>query len=252
MRNGSSLTGSGDEPPYFYVRDKGMAAAHHWDYLRDKADEALCGHGYKDPVTLGEIPRPRQVCRACQDRLWEYHAAWWSKRAEELESHARTLDARLQTAHAELLALRSKFDELQKHSTNQRKTLAVLQKKQREVNRSPRVVVSVWPGSAKKKPVPSHLDEPEDVVEEPSIQEDAAKPIVAAEIALMKATDAVRQLCQERSGAISHNDVIQSLDKVLKSMDRSQRVMLKAEFRRYGSGLEWARSQLAVMGRRMT
>ena len=252
MGDNSSLSISEDGPPYFYVRDKGMAAAHHWDYLRGKADEALCGHGYKDPVTLGEVPRPRQVCRACQDRLSEYHAAWWSKRAEELESHTRTLRARLQTAHSELLALKSKYDELQKHSANQRNTLAVLQKKQSEVNRSRQVVRILGAETIAQKPVPSRLDQPEDVADEPLIQEDSAKPVVAAEIALMKATDAVRQLCQKRSGAISHNDVIESLDKVLKSMDRNQRVMLKAEFRRHGSGLEWARLQLALMGRRMT
>lgn len=109
------------EPPYFFVREKASSAAHHWDYLNDRADEALCGHRYDDPITLGEVPRPKAVCRACQARLPEYHAAWWSEQAR--------------TAYSQLEELRTKYNELQEHSNNQRKHLAVLQQKMQDLNR---------------------------------------------------------------------------------------------------------------------
>lgn len=100
------------EPPYFYVREKSAPAAHHWDYLRDRSTSALCGHEYVDPITLGEIPRPRSVCRGCQARLCEWETIWWRDQYH--------------TASSELGELRLKYDELKKHSANQRKKLSEL------------------------------------------------------------------------------------------------------------------------------
>ena len=79
------------EPPYVYVREKASPAAHHLDYLNDRADEALCGHGYLDPITLGEVTRPKAVCRACQARLPEYHAKWWREQFRALNSEHQAL-----------------------------------------------------------------------------------------------------------------------------------------------------------------
>ena len=97
------------EPPYFYVREKSAATAHHWDYLRDRANTALCGHGYVDPITLGEVARPRSVCRACQARLSEWEAKWWRQRADEISE--------------ELGVLRRAYDELAIKVDNQRRQL---------------------------------------------------------------------------------------------------------------------------------
>ncbi|WP_157546576.1 hypothetical protein [Mycobacterium sp. IS-1742] len=137
------------EPPYFYVREKASAAAHHWDYLNDRADEALCGHGYCDPITLGEVPRPKAVCRACQARLPQYHAVWWSERAR--------------TAYSELEELRAKYNKLEEHSNNQRIHLSVLQKKMQDLNRGghdPNSHVIQRPGQKKSAPAKSSRNKP--------------------------------------------------------------------------------------------
>ncbi|EFG78005.1 hypothetical protein HMPREF0591_2074 [Mycobacterium parascrofulaceum ATCC BAA-614] len=77
---------------YHYVRDK-SAVAHHWDYLRDRHDHALCGHGYKDPVDLKGASRPRAVCRACQALLPQAEAQWWQKAAKEGAEQLKSLSA---------------------------------------------------------------------------------------------------------------------------------------------------------------
>lgn len=121
------------EPPYFYVRDRPASAAHHWDYLGDRPDQALCGHGYKDPITLGEVDRPRAVCRACQALLPKYELAWWRAKAE---NKASALDE-----------LHTKFEALQEHADNQRNQLRQLQDARRAAKprNAPRA------GSAAKK-----------------------------------------------------------------------------------------------------
>jgi hypothetical protein len=127
-----------EDPPYVYVRDKISPAAHHWDYLNDHNDESLCGHGYVDPVTLGEVPRPRAVCRACQARLPEYHAKWWRDR--------------LEAAEVELEDLRVKYHKLQERSNNQRKQLATLQQKMHEANQNRQKRSSKLPDVKKSRP----------------------------------------------------------------------------------------------------
>jgi hypothetical protein len=66
----------------FYVRDK-APAAHIWDYLKDRSDHALCGHGYVHPVELGEVSRPRSVCRGCQALAPKAEAMRWREIAEQ-------------------------------------------------------------------------------------------------------------------------------------------------------------------------
>lgn len=106
------------ELPYFYVREKSSTAAHHWDYLRDRADSALCGHGYVDPITLGEVPRPKSVCRACQARLPEWEAKWWRQQAEG--------------SSEKLADLQKKYDGLAVHADNQQRQLRNLQEAKRQ------------------------------------------------------------------------------------------------------------------------
>ncbi len=115
------------EPPYFYVRERTSPAAHHWDYLNDRTDEALCGHGYDDPITLGEVTRPKSVCRACQGRLHEYHAKWWREQSQAVSSE-------LEELRAQLDELGARYRKLVEHSNNQRTHLATLQSKLRTIN----------------------------------------------------------------------------------------------------------------------
>lgn len=111
------------EPPYYYVRERSASAAHHWDYINGRNDQALCGHDYQDPITLGAVDRPKAVCRACQARIPHYEAIWWRKQAE--------------SSLAELTALRLRHAELELHSDNQRKALAAFHKKLRDSKRPP-------------------------------------------------------------------------------------------------------------------
>jgi hypothetical protein len=85
-----------EEPPHVYVRDRTSFAAHHRDYLNDRSDEALCGHKYVDPITVGETGRPSDVCPACDARVSEYHARWWRDqyRAANSELEALRVSAR--------------------------------------------------------------------------------------------------------------------------------------------------------------
>ena len=84
---------SGD-PLHYYVRDKGSAFAHHWDYARSRPDHALCGYPYQSPVWEGEA-RPRAVCRACQALLAPHEARWWRKKAEALQAEVEALTIRI-------------------------------------------------------------------------------------------------------------------------------------------------------------
>ena len=129
------------EPPNFYVREKSSPVAHHWDYLRDRADTALCGHGYVDPITLGEVPRPRSVCRSCQARLPEWEARWWRQRAEEV--------------YEKLEALRKVYDRLAVHADNQRRQLRILQDGRRS-----RRVGKVVPPPEKPKRLSPRVSQP--------------------------------------------------------------------------------------------
>jgi hypothetical protein len=110
------------EPTYIYIRDRTSTAAHHWDYLNDRSDQALCGHGYVDPITLEEVPRPSAVCGACQARLPEYHAQWWRDQ--------------LQAANVQLEELRLKCRKLEERSDNQRKQLSTLPRKMHEAKQN--------------------------------------------------------------------------------------------------------------------
>jgi len=111
---------SGD-PLYYYVRDKGSAVAHHWDYLRSRSDHALCGHPYEAPVWEGE-DRPRAVCRACQALLPAHEAGWWRRKAEAIQSEFDSL-------RPETDDLRKRVAELEKHIDNQRSQLRHLNAK---------------------------------------------------------------------------------------------------------------------------
>lgn len=225
-------------PTYFYVRDKGKAAAHHWDYITDRSDHALCGHAYEDPSTLGEVARPKQVCRACQDRLPEYLAVWWQKKAHALIGERRSVESELQVALANLEAVKSELDALQKHSDNQRRTLAALQNKMREIKAT----------GGQRTSKPDSTAEGTDVAGVENSEEAA----IAAGIAIRRATDALRKLCRERPGAISHHEVLKAMNRSISSLDATQRQMLRVEMNRFGSPLGWARSELRAMGRRVT
>lgn len=107
-----------DDPLYYYVRDKGSAIAHHWDYLRGRNDHALCGHPYRGATWEGE-DRPRSVCRACQAMLPAHEARWWKARAEVLQDELDFLVSEAQGLRAEIVKLK-------KHAENQRQQLRQL------------------------------------------------------------------------------------------------------------------------------
>jgi hypothetical protein len=112
------------EPPHVYVRDRTSPAAHHRDYLNDRSDEALCGHRFVDPVTLGETGRPSAVCGPCDARLPDYHLRWWR--------------GQYQAANSELAELRVKYRKLKERSDHQRSKLSELQRTVPEVKQKRR------------------------------------------------------------------------------------------------------------------
>lgn len=234
-------------PTYYYVRDKGKAAAHHWDYIADREDHALCGHPYDDPSPLGEVPRPKQVCRACQERLPEYHAMWWQEKAFELLGERCAAEAELRVLESDFETLKTKFADLQEHSDNQRRTLAVLQPKIRDLKAALENATKASDGrkvtSGSKTPA---------VVGAAGIVKGSEQAAIAAGVAIRRASDALVQLCQVRPGAISHHEVTEVMNRVIASLDDAQRQLLEAETNRYGSPLAWARAELKAMGRRVT
>lgn len=110
-----------DDPLHYYVRDKGSAIAHHWDYVRSRKDHALCGHPYRSPVWEGE-DRPRAVCRACQALLPPHEARWWRTRAQAALAELESLS--LETEH-----LRARVAELEQRVENQRRQLRQLNRR---------------------------------------------------------------------------------------------------------------------------
>lgn len=107
--------------PFYYVRDAGSRAAHHWDYERDRTDHSLCGKPYVDPIAYEGHERPRTVCRACQALTGPHESRWWRERAEALLEEVASLKNATSSLRAELQRVRT-------HADNQRRQLAQLQK----------------------------------------------------------------------------------------------------------------------------
>ncbi|WP_157546174.1 hypothetical protein [Mycobacterium sp. IS-1742] len=135
-------------PRYFYVRDKG-AAAHHWDYLKNRNDHALCGHAFEAPVDLGYVARPKAVCRACQALLPRADGVLWREIAERLDT--------------ELAETRRRLEQVEVHAENQRRALRQFNEAkkrsprrqpppERKSRMSPRMTKSVKPNRARKPP----------------------------------------------------------------------------------------------------
>src|SRR6478609_1048958 len=100
-----------EDPLYYYVRDKGSAVAHHWDYLRSRTDHALCGHAYQGAVWEGE-DRPRAVCRACQALLPSHEARWWRAKAEALMEEVELLGLEAERLRQEITNQRGQLRHL--------------------------------------------------------------------------------------------------------------------------------------------
>jgi hypothetical protein len=79
------------EPEYWFVRDGVSRAAHHWDYIRNRAHFALCGHEFDGGIVSERSDRPKRVCRACQELLPIYEARWWREKAHSLTEEADRL-----------------------------------------------------------------------------------------------------------------------------------------------------------------
>ena len=107
--------------PFYYVRDAGSRAAHHWDYERDRSDHSLCGKPYVDPIAYEGEERPRAVCRACQGLAGTHETRWWKERAQALLEEVASLKDATSSLRAELQRVRT-------HAENQRRQLAQLQK----------------------------------------------------------------------------------------------------------------------------
>ena len=99
-------------PPFWFVRDKRSRVAHHWDYERDRATRALCGHQYEDEIVFeGEKP-PNRVCRDCQEVLPRFEAKWWRETAEKSVDRCALLEGRCEDSERELRQLRSQIEKL--------------------------------------------------------------------------------------------------------------------------------------------
>jgi len=110
----------------FYVRDK-APTAHVWDYLKNRCDHALCGHGYVAPLELGEIPRPRSVCRGCRTLVPRVEAKQWRAIAERTAadlSESRDDYDGLWTDYEQLWTA---YQESLTHADNQRREIRRLQ-----------------------------------------------------------------------------------------------------------------------------
>ncbi|WP_083126688.1 hypothetical protein [Mycolicibacterium tusciae] len=82
------------EPPHTYIREASASVAHHADYLDRRDTHALCGAAIDDVTTLTD---PDTVCPECEQKLIQYHLAWWRETAL--------------AATAEVEALRAKYGE---------------------------------------------------------------------------------------------------------------------------------------------
>lgn len=117
----------------YYVRDK-APAAHIWDYLKNRSDRGLCGHQFLDPEDLGEVPRPRSVCRACQELAPKAEAVRWRELAEQTaeELHEWSVDyedlrVRYNSLLSEYEELWASYEHVQRHCDNQRAEIRRLQ-----------------------------------------------------------------------------------------------------------------------------
>ena len=133
-----------------YVKDKGPAA-HIWDYLKNRSDHALCGHGYLDPILLEEVGRPRAVCRACQALTPRAKAAIWREIAEESSSEYETLWTEYEDLWAHYESLLTEYDRLQKHSDNQRREIRNLRAKWEPLTKQTRLQGKPTPPPKKEK-----------------------------------------------------------------------------------------------------
>ncbi|BCO83712.1 hypothetical protein MINTM011_20470 [Mycobacterium paraintracellulare] len=114
-----------------YVKDKGPVA-HIWDYLKDRTDHALCGHGYQDPLVIEERGRPRAVCRACQALSPRAEVVQWREIAEELQTWPDDYEAlriEYENLWAEYEDLWNTYQKLWTHSENQRREIRNLRAK---------------------------------------------------------------------------------------------------------------------------
>lgn len=121
-----------------YVKDR-AAAAHIWDYIRERPDHALCGHPYVDPVVLDGPGRPRAVCRACQDQSPRVEALLWRAKAEEFEEVSTEWESFLpdyeclhdayESLWKEYDGLYKEYEKLVRHSDNQRREIRNLRAK---------------------------------------------------------------------------------------------------------------------------
>ena len=149
----------------------------------------------------------------------------------------RRIESDLDAALSNVETLNRELAELRTHSDNQRKMLAVLQAKMRDLKAN----------QPRKSPTPTASGQ-KTGIDEISAEEAS----VATGIAVRAATDALRRLCRERSGAISHHEIDRAMNSVMKSLNAIQRQLFKAEMNSYGSSLAWAKNELRAMGRRVT
>lgn len=99
-------------PPFWFVRDKKSRVAHHWDYERDRATRALCGHEYEDEIVFEGETLPNRVCRDCQEVVPRFEARWWRETARKSAERCAHLEQRCANSEQELRQLRSQIEGL--------------------------------------------------------------------------------------------------------------------------------------------
>lgn len=99
-------------PPYYFVRDATSKVAHHWSYLEDENDTALCGHEYNGDIVYESSERPPSVCDQCEALLPRYEAQWWRGAARSTEFARRKLQQRADLQSNDFKRLRREYNEL--------------------------------------------------------------------------------------------------------------------------------------------
>jgi hypothetical protein len=165
------------DPPYYYVRDKGSAVAHHWDYLRSRTDHALCGHPYQGATWEGE-DRPRAVCRACQAVLPRFDARWWRSRAEALQTEGASSQRQSEDLRKQISLLEKRITDQQNELRRLNQDLAA-RRRGSSADNSPGAATS----KIKVKPRPSKRAMPDNTRDAVDRRlRDGAGPLSAANI----------------------------------------------------------------------
>lgn len=98
-------------PPQYFVVERGSRVAHHWDYLKDRNDTALCGHEYnREIASQGHDIPAINICEECTKLVPSYEAMWWRETAHIAENLRRKFQQKADLTDNKLKAVRQELD----------------------------------------------------------------------------------------------------------------------------------------------